>query len=379
MPVSRYLTEGLRPSDSPTRSLARRFAGALRSRGSLAALVRCRPRPVRACAIVILGWAVLAADGCARRSTVPAALSDREFWSLIEALSEPPGRFTVSDDLLSNEPHVAENVRQLPRSGGVYIGVGPEQNFSYIERARPQVAFIVDIRRENLSLHLLYKALFDLSADRADFVSRLFSRGRPSGLDAGASAQEVFKRFGVMPPSSELLDKTGTLVRERLLTARGLPLPQADLDWIARVLKAFYEGGPEIRFWGTPDIDAIQPSYRELMTARDIIGLTRSYLASEEGFHFVKEVQSRNLVVPVVGDFGGQGALRRIGDYVRARGDAVQAFYGSNVGVYLNTQQQKGFCANLESLPRATGAWFIERDGLRLLSSRLKACSGPAK
>ena len=31
------LAEGLRPSDSPTRSLARRFAGALRSRGSLAA------------------------------------------------------------------------------------------------------------------------------------------------------------------------------------------------------------------------------------------------------------------------------------------------------------------------------------------------------
>src|SRR6266850_7242539 len=35
-----FLSEGLRPSDSPTRSLARRFAGALRSRGSLAMLAR---------------------------------------------------------------------------------------------------------------------------------------------------------------------------------------------------------------------------------------------------------------------------------------------------------------------------------------------------
>ena len=34
------LTEGLRPSDSPTRSLARRFVGAHRSRGSLQSLVR---------------------------------------------------------------------------------------------------------------------------------------------------------------------------------------------------------------------------------------------------------------------------------------------------------------------------------------------------
>ncbi len=38
------LSEGLRPSDSPTRSLARRFAGALRSRGSLATLARAVPR-----------------------------------------------------------------------------------------------------------------------------------------------------------------------------------------------------------------------------------------------------------------------------------------------------------------------------------------------
>jgi hypothetical protein len=35
-----FLTEGLRPSDSPTRALARRFAGALRSRGSLAEFAR---------------------------------------------------------------------------------------------------------------------------------------------------------------------------------------------------------------------------------------------------------------------------------------------------------------------------------------------------
>jgi hypothetical protein len=38
------LPEGLRPSDSPTRSLARRFAGALRSRGSLAMLARSASR-----------------------------------------------------------------------------------------------------------------------------------------------------------------------------------------------------------------------------------------------------------------------------------------------------------------------------------------------
>src|SRR5687767_10636156 len=90
----------------------------------------------------------LAGTAC-RRSTLPLELSDRDYWALIESLSEPAGTFSLSDNLVSNEPGVAENVRKLSRSGGVYIGVGPEQNFSYIARVRPAMAFIVDIRREN--------------------------------------------------------------------------------------------------------------------------------------------------------------------------------------------------------------------------------------
>src|SRR5262245_54153258 len=38
--MNSFSSEGRCPSDSPTRALARRFAGALRSRGSLATLVR---------------------------------------------------------------------------------------------------------------------------------------------------------------------------------------------------------------------------------------------------------------------------------------------------------------------------------------------------
>ena len=67
--------------------------------------------------------------------------------------------------------------------------------------------------------------------------------------------------------------------------------------------------------------------------------MTRSFLASEADFTFVKDLQSRNMIVPVVGDFGGPHALRAIGDYVRGRSDEIQAFYGSNVGVYLTNKQ----------------------------------------
>ena len=335
-----------------------------------------RPRAVLA---VALCCAALCVTACSRRSSLPAAIGDREFWPLIEAVSEPPGTFSLSDNLLSNEPHVAENIRWLAPKGGVYIGVGPEQNFSYIEKLRPAMAFIVDIRRENLVLHLFYKALFELSADRADFVSRLFSRARPDGLDTSASVEDIFARYARVPASPELLSRDTALVRERLLGTRGLPLTQVDLEWIDRVFKAFYSDGPEIRFWGTSDVKAVQPSYRELMTAKDLSGQTRSFLASEEGFRFVKDLQSKNLVVPVVGDFGGPSALRRVGDYVRRHRDVVRAFYGSNVGVYLTTRQTRAFCGSLESLPVPSGAWFIERDGVRLLSAKLRGCSPATK
>jgi hypothetical protein len=43
--------------------------------------------------------------------------------------------------------------------------------------------------------HAPDKALMELSADRAEFLSRLFSRERPVGLTATASAAELFSAF----------------------------------------------------------------------------------------------------------------------------------------------------------------------------------------
>ena len=337
------------------------------------------PRWTARVAVSMLCTAAVVSSAACRRSTITTAMSDQEFWTLIESLSEPPGTFSISDNFVSNEPHVSENVRWLRPSGGVYIGVGPEQNFSYIARLRPAIAFVIDIRRENRNLHLLYKALFELSSDRADFVSRLFSRPRPPDIGSTTSIDEIFKRFDVVPASRELHGNTAALVHARLLTAHGFPLSQNDLDWIDRALDAFYADGPEIHFWGSRAVDALRPSYRQLMTTTDLTGQSRSFLATEDDFRFVKALQSSNMLVPVVGDFGGPFAIRRVGDYVRTHGDVVHAFYGSNVGVYLNTTQTRAFCGSLAALPAARGAWFIERDGVRSFSSKLHTCGPDAK
>src|SRR5262245_19487429 len=111
-------------------------------------------------------------------ASVPAELTDEEFWKLSSTFSEQDGTFR-SDNLLSNElnfQYVIPDLLQRSRQGRVYSGVGPEQNFTYIAARKPAMVFIVDIRHGNLDVHLMYKALFELSGDRAEFVSRLFSR-----------------------------------------------------------------------------------------------------------------------------------------------------------------------------------------------------------
>ena len=73
---------------------------------------------------------------------------------------------------LSNETtfqSVIPTLQARAQPGGAYLGVGPEQNFTYIAALQPKIAFIIDIRRQNLVEHLMYKALFELS-DRSSGI-----------------------------------------------------------------------------------------------------------------------------------------------------------------------------------------------------------------
>src|SRR4051812_13675462 len=116
--------------------------------------------------------AIFIAPGAAQTVTSPS------FAQQVNELSEPGGSFDT-DNLISNERsylHVIPAVKHAGAAGGAYVGVGPDQNFSYIAAARPSVAFIIDVRRDNLLLHLLLKALCEISPTRADYLSHLFGR-----------------------------------------------------------------------------------------------------------------------------------------------------------------------------------------------------------
>src|SRR5262245_24759737 len=132
------------------------------------------------------------------------------------------------------------------------MGVGPEQNFTYIASLKPSMVFIVDIRRGNLDLHLMYKALFDLSKDRADFLSRLFSRKRPEGLMADASVTDLFRAFSVysgQPLETELFTQNLMAIVDNLQQTHHLPLTDEDLVQLKYILGFFAEHGPDLTYW----------------------------------------------------------------------------------------------------------------------------------
>jgi hypothetical protein len=333
-------------------------------------------RLARHAAALVLG---AAAAACSGGTTLPPSLTDEEFWRLSADLSEPAGTFAHSENLVSNELQFVNLARALRPSGGVYIGVGPEQNFSYIAALRPSIAFIIDIRRENRNLHLVYKALFELSADRADFLSRLFSRERPAGLSTSSSAAALFAAFDKAAPSATLLGATLALVRDRLLSVHRFPLATEDVIHIDYVLQAFFDDGPAITYSRSNPADEPRPTYAALMTQRDIDGRTQSYLASEGAFAAVKALHGRNLIVPVIGDFAGPTAIRGVGEYVRQRDGTVSVFYGSNVEVYLSDQKTLAYCANIATLPYTATTWFLDSRSMKRFPAKLKTCPAAPK
>ncbi len=278
-------------------------------------------------------------------------------------LSEPNGNFR-SDNLVSNEIRYQDVIPQLVRSaspGGVYLGVGPEQNFTYLAALRPRLAFILDLRRGNVDLHLMYKALFELSVDRADFVSRLLSRRRPAGLTVKSTAAEIFNAFAGVEPNDRFSTETLAAIRNQLVTVHRFPLSGDDLMRIESIYHVFFLSGTKIQyspygsFGGT-----VQPTYADLMAATDQAGQARSYLASEPDFALVRDLERRNAVVPIVGDFAGPQALRAVGSYARKRRATIAAFYVSNVEEYLRQDRTwQAFCANVATLPIDAGSSFI--------------------
>jgi hypothetical protein len=302
----------------------------------------------------------------ASRPQGPERLSAAEFARLIRDFSEDGGYF-LSDNLTSNETaylHVVSKLRELGATGGAYIGVGPEQNFTYIAKVRPRIAFIVDIRRQAMIQHLMFKAVFHLAPSRLQYLSLLLSRPVLKEIEripaADAPVSDIIALISRLPATDRAYEANVAAIRKAIREDFQVQLTAADLASLDYLCKSFRTDGLGIAF----RMDGVQfdwfPTMKDLILEPDQFGKLGNFLASKEDYEFVRELHERNMIIPVVGDFAGKKALLAVGDYLRKNGYTVSAFYTSNVEQYLfENSVFPGFVANVRRLPLGERSLFI--------------------
>jgi hypothetical protein len=313
-------------------------------------------------------------------SSIPAV----EFARMIKDFSEEGGYFR-SDNFVSNETsylHVVDRLRDLGATGGAYLGVGPEQNFTYIAKIRPQIAFIIDIRRQAVIQHLMFKAIFHLAPTRAEFLSLLFSKpiaGPGPGIDATADA--LVNYFVRTATSGAAFTRNLALLTKTISGNFHYSLDEKDQASLEYVYTAFrdnnlvlqYQSGAPGRYgglrgyrgaggyrFGSAGPWGYSPTLEDLILETDLHGKTGNFLASRSDYEFVRALQESNRIIPVVGDFGGSKAIASVAAYLKKNGYTVTAFYTSNVEQYLFSEGGfDGFAANVGKLPITEKSLFI--------------------
>ena len=310
-------------------------------------LWRCWPRPWRA-----------GTPTCRRASPT------RSSGALSQSSSEPGGYFRSADitNLTSNEllvPARDSRSHDARRSRArVYLGVGPEQNFTYMAATKPGMAIIFDIRRGNLDMQLMYKAIFELATDRADFVSMLFRQAAAGRSRPGVDRRGYFTAFARRRPVRRFTDEPSGHQDAADKDARAVRCLQSDLEGIETIYQTFYWSGFYLRS---------SPSYAEPDDG-DRRGRQRAQLPRHRGRLCLAEgsavPQSRRARRRRLRRTEGHSRDRRLPQ--GAWRDGVGAFYLSNVEQYLEQDGKWGtFCRNVATLPLDASSTFIRLGRVR--------------
>lgn len=304
----------------------------------------------------------------------PESFSAEEFSKLSRDFSEEGGSFR-SDNFTSNETsylHIVQKLREAGTTGGAYLGVGPEQNFSYIAKTRPQIVFLFDIRRQAIIQHLIYKAVFHTSETPAQFLAKLLSRPLPAkdapkeirdkAPTANASINELLNYFSAATADEKTYQANLAEIRKLIQEEFKFPLSDNDKYSLEYVYKSFRDEGLAISYrtdggggWG-----GYFPTLREILAGEDLQGKQGNFLAVREDYEFVRGLHRKNLIIPVVADFAGKKGIASVAEYLKKNSYTVTAFYLSNVEQYLFQNGVFGdFAENVRKLPLTDKSLFI--------------------
>jgi hypothetical protein len=292
------------------------------------------------------------------RTEVRPLAADR-FNAIIHRISEDGGYFW-NDNYVSNEAsylHPLSKMEELGIHGGIYIGVGPDQNFTYIAKIRPRYSFILDIRRQNWLEHMFFKALFHLASDRSHYLSLLLSRPvapRSFGTET-YTVQDLVRYFKTAPADYSLFGATQSRIRSFLNSGCRLNLTEQDLGIIEKIHLAFYSRGLSIKYDFIP-----VSTYGDLLMEKDLDGRMQNFLNSPEDFRYIKQSEEENRIIPIVADFAGPHAFKALGTFLKENNEKVKVIYASNVEQYLvRSTEWPNFIQNVKELPLDDRAVFI--------------------
>ena len=291
-------------------------------------------------------------------------MADGDVGPLIARLSEKPGDFP-SENYVTNETsllHVATALRSPALRGRAYVGVGPEQSYTYLAILEPRVSYIVDIRRGNLLEHMMFRGCFEAGKTRVGFLSALLARRPRDVAVAAVGFAPVEAAFRGVPSEPALRDQ-GLARTKALFDRLALTRSAGDDKALGRIHDAFAKHGLSIAYTMT-NSERKYPTLGENFAAQDPEGAAASFLGSEESYARVRRLVVDNRVIPIVGDFGGAHALRAVADDMRSRRETLGVFYTSNVEQYLLEQRSYGaFVTSMAAMPhddesRIVRVWF---------------------
>jgi hypothetical protein len=312
--------------------------------------------------VLVVGASIIPWTTQQPQAAADVSVSIEQFGRYLNEWSEPEGYFD-SDNFISNETsylHVVDDLHSRVPPGGIYLGVGPDQNFTYIVHTRPTLAIITDIRRQNMLQHLFFKALFTMASNRAEFLTLLLSR-QPVSVRASTSLPDLISAVRNTSSNQALFNRNLANVQNTLLQRYKLRLNADDLYKIKLVYQTFWSDGLDLRFSSIGRNNSFQyPTLEAMFLETDRSGKHTNYLATEEQFQWLKKFQADNRLIPIVGDFAGSHAFRTVGAFLKARGLTVSTFYTSNVEFYLfGRADWSRYLTNVHALPLSADAVFI--------------------
>ncbi|MCY1068518.1 hypothetical protein OV090_27495 [Nannocystis sp. RBIL2] len=213
-----------------------------------------------------------------------------------DSLIETPIHYMKSNEVRHDVffPYVAGK-------GGVYVGVGSDQNYTLAAAAGSELIFLLDIDQSVVDLHRCYEALIEASPD----PKILFDRWKAEA--EGDSA--------------------------KILETAYAGLPDADRKRIVRLYRAARETV-------YVHLDRV---YRRRQGEQPT-----AWMSNPEMYQYIRGMFLADRVRMMAGDLTGPNSLQSVGAAAKAMGLPVRIVYFSNAEEYFDYNKQ--FVANVEAL-----------------------------